>query len=379
MKRIVLLIALVPFFVVSCGEKENDNSLAGKKEQLANLKKEVASLTGQMKKLETEIAALDTAAASEIKVKTVVASPVQPETFRHFVSVQGMLESEENLMVSSKTPGMITSIRVKEGDYVSQGQVLCTLDDEILRKSIDEVKTNLSSVTLLYDKQKALWDQKIGTEIQYINLKNQKEGLENRLATLKSQLSQSNVTAPFSGVIDNVIARQGTMASPGVPLMQLVNTNGLKASAKVPDSYVSYVKMGDMVKVTFPDLNKTIDATVSYVGRIVDPLSRTFKIEVNIKGGSPELKPNLLAMIQINDKTVDKAIVIEENIIQPTENGKIVFVTGEEKGKKVARLKTVTTGLSYNGKVEIISGLTTGETLITDGYQDLVDNQPIAF
>jgi RND family efflux transporter MFP subunit len=231
----------------------------------------------------------------------------------------------------------------------------------------------------MYEKQKSLWDQKIGTEMQYLGLKNQKESLEKKLITLKSQESQTLVTAPFSGVIDEVFVKQGSLASPGIPLMQLVNVNLLKAVAKVPDSYVAYIKEGDNVSVRFPDLDKTISATVGYVGRIVDPLSRTFKIEVKVPSENGSLKPNLLAMIQINDKTSKSAIVIEENIIQPTEAGKIVFVATEEKGQKIARQKTVTTGLSYNGKVEILSGLSAGENLITTGYQDLADNQPISF
>jgi hypothetical protein len=159
--------------------------------------------------------------------------------------------------------------------------------------------------------------------------------------------------------------------------MQLVNTNDLKATAKVPDSYVAFIKQGDQVKVNFPDLNKTMEASVTYVGRIVDPMSRTFRIEVKLPGGNPDLKPNLMSLIQINDKTSNSAIVIEENIVQPTEEGKIVFVTADDKGKKVARQRMVTTGLSYNGKVEILTGLSVGDQLITTGYQDLSDNQPI--
>ena len=378
MKRILIIIALIPFLLQSCGEK-GTNDLTSKKEQLASLKKDAGKLAENIKTLEAEIAALDTSAISETKIKSIVSTPIQPEVFRHFVSVQGIIEAKENLMVTAKMPGMITSIQVQDGDYVTQGQLLCTLDDEIIRKSIDEVKSGLDIVNTMYEKQKALWDQKIGTEMQYLNLKNQKENLEKKLSTLQSQMSQLHVTAPFSGVIDDVIAKQGTMASPGVPLMQLVNTTALIASAKVPDSYVAFVKAGDRVMVTFPDLSKTIAATVSYVGRIVDPLSRTFKIEVKIPGGNPDLKPNLMALVQINDKTAEKAIVIQENIVQPTEDGKIVFVTGEEKGQKVAKLKKVTTGLSYNGKVEILSGLAPGENLITEGYQDLVADQLIAF
>jgi RND family efflux transporter MFP subunit len=295
------------------------------------------------------------------------------------VSVQGSLETEENLMVTSKIPGLITSIKVHEGDVVKQGQILAMLDDEVIRKSIDEVKSGLSQINVMYDKQKSLWDQKIGTEMQYLNVKNQKESLEKKLVTLNSQVNQAYVTAPFSGVIDEVFAKAGSLASPGIPLMQLVNTSDLKAIAKVPDSYVAFVRQGDMVKVTFPDLNRTVDAKVTYVGRIVDPLSRTFKIEVKLPSGDQDLKPNLMALVQINDKTSNSAIVIEENIIQPTEEGKIVFVAVEENGKKVARQKTVTTGLSYNGAVEIVSGLLKGDQLITTGYQDLSDNQPIGY
>jgi RND family efflux transporter MFP subunit len=169
------------------------------------------------------------------------------------------------------------------------------------------------------------------------------------------------------------------MASPGVPLVQLVNTSKLKATAKVPDSYVAYIKNSDRVKLLFPDLDKTFEGRISFVGRVVDPLSRTFKIEVKMPEGSPELKPNLLTLVQINDKTLPSAIVIDENIIQPTENGKIVFVASEEKGSKVARQRPVTTGLSFGGKVEIMSGLSAGDQLITTGYQDLFDNQPVSF
>ncbi len=374
MNKIGIFATLVILFLASCGKK---SELETKKEELSKAKKEVSDLQIKIKKLETEVASLDTTSGTEIKIKTIAATPVQSSVFRHYVSVQGSLEAEENLMVTSKIPGQITSVKVKEGDMVRQGQIVAVLDDEVFRKSIDELKSSLDQVLVMYNKQKALWDQKIGTEMQYLNLKNQKESLEKKLVTLNSQVNQNYVTAPFSGVIDEVFVKVGSIASPGVPLMQLVNTTNLKATAKVPDSYVAFIKQGDQVKVNFPDLNKTIEASVTYVGRIVDPMSRTFRIEVKLPGGNPDLKPNLMSLIQINDKTSNSAIVIEENIVQPTEEGKIVFVTADDKGKKVARQKTVTTGLSYNGKVEILTGLSVGDQLITTGYQDLSDNQPI--
>jgi RND family efflux transporter MFP subunit len=378
MKKHIFLVGVFPILFFACGQKEKGD-LAGKKEALAALKSEKSAIDNKISQLESEISLLDTNSSKSQKIKQVSSTTLAPEQFQHFVSVQGSVEADENVMVTSKMPGLITSIKVRQGDMVKQGQILAVLDDDVLQKSIDEVKIGLAQVVVMYEKQKSLWDQKIGTEMQYLGLKNQKESLEKKLITLKSQESQALVTAPFSGVIDEVFVKQGSLASPGIPLMQLVNVNLLKAVAKVPDSYVAYIKEGDNVSVRFPDLDKTISATVGYVGRIVDPLSRTFKIEVKVPSENGSLKPNLLAMIQINDKTSKSAIVIEENIIQPTEAGKIVFVTAEEKGQKIARQKTVTTGLSYNGKVEILSGLSAGENLITTGYQDLADNQPISF
>ena len=378
MKKQLLLLALTALLgASSCNRK--DDSLEGKKARLAELKTQSAGLLAEIQKLEKEIAGSDSSASLEGKVKQVLTTDVQSAEFRHYVSVQGMLEAEENLMVTAKMPGMVKEIRVKEGDVVSRGQVLAVLDDEVLRKSIDEVKAGLDQVTVLYEKQKSLWEQKIGTELQYLTLKNQKESLENKMTTLKAQVGQAQVTAPFPGVIDAVFIKTGSMAAPGAPLMQLVNTAQLKASAKVPDSYVSFIKQGDKVLVNFPDLNKDIEASVSYVGRIVDPLSRTFKIEVKLPLTDPGLKPNLLAMVRINDKSLKDAIVIEENIIQPTENGKILFVAGTEDGKQVAEQRLVTTGLSYNGRVEILSGLSRGDKLITTGYQDLSDKQAIRY
>lgn len=375
-KLLIPFISLI-FLLQACGRKES--SLQEKKNQLSTLKEQASKLQSEIKKLEDEIALLDTAFAEQGKIKQVMLTPVTSSEFRHYVSVQGTLESEENLMVSAKMPGMVRDIRVKEGDAVSKGQVLASLDDEVLKKSIDEVQVGLDQVKVLFEKQKSLWEQKIGTELQYLTLKNQKEGLENKLRTLEAQVGQAVVTAPFSGVIDAIFIKTGSMAAPGVPLMQLVNTGNLKASAKVPDSYVSYVKQGDRVLVSFPDLNKEVEASVSYVGRIVDPLSRTFKIEVNIPSGDPGLKPNLLAMVRINDKTLEKAIVIDENIIQPTESGKLLFVAGSENGKPVALQRIVTTGLSYNGRVQIATGLEEGDKLITTGYQDLSDKQAIRY
>ncbi len=349
-----------------------------KKDRLAELRKQSAEMSREIKTLEADLLQLQ-GSREELKVKSIRVTPLQPSVFRHYVSVQGSLEAQDNLMVSARIPGTIKSIRVRAGDAVSEGQVIAVLDDEVLAKSIEEAETGLAQVNVLFARQKSLWDQKIGTEIQYLTLKNQKEGLEKKLETLRSQVGQSVVKAPFSGFIDEVFAKPGSAASPGVPIASLVNTQTVKAVARVPDSYVAFVKAGDQVSVSLPDLNENILAQVSYVGRIVDPLSRTFKIEIRIPGGNSGLKPNLMALIRINDKTSENALVIAENLVQATELGKVVFVAGEEKGRKVARQRTITTGLSYDGMVEVLSGLQPGDSLITSGYQDLSDLQAIAY
>ena len=182
----------------------------------------------------------------------------------------------------------------------------------------------------------------------------------------------------MSGVVDQVISKVGELASPGMGVVRVVNLNNLKVSAKVSDTYAASVKKGDEVLVKFPDLQKELKARISFVSATVDPLSRTFTIEANLPSVK-DIKPNMMAQIQINDATSKDALIIDQNFIQSTENGQIVYVAVTEGNKKVAKGKTVKTGLSYNGKVEILEGLTAGDQLITLGYQDVVDGQTISF
>ena len=230
----------------------------------------------------------------------------------------------------------------------------------------------------LYEKQKNLWDQKIGTEIQYIQAKNNKESLERKLATLNTQLAQSNIISPMSGVVDQVNVKVGEMASPGVGVVRVVNLSDLKVMAKVSDTYAASVKKGDEVIIKFPDLKKEYKARISFVSTTVDPLSRTFTIEASLPS-SRDIKPNMMAQIQINDATSKSALTIDQNFVQSTEKGNVVYVAVAEGNRKVAKAREVKTGLSYNGKIEILEGLTAGDQLITLGYQEVSDGQPIVY
>ncbi len=373
----MLILATIGILFTACGGEKNE-SLAGKKETLTELKVQQKEIEKQIKSLETEIAALDSTVVVEAKVKAVTVAPLMPETFKHYVELQGMVDAKNSILVTPKTGGVITAMNVKEGDYVKAGSVIGRIDDSILRETIEELKTQLSLVNTLYDKQKSLWDQKIGTELQFLQAKNNKESLEKKMATLKAQLSQSTIVAPMAGVVDLVNVRVGEMASPGMGVVRVVNLSNLKVVAKVSDVFAGSVKKGDEVVVTFPGMDKKYNARISFVSTTVDPLSRTFTVEANLPSDK-SLKPNMTAQLQINDATRKDALVVDQNYVQSTEKGQIVFVAATQGQKKVARSKTVKTGLNYNGKIEVVEGLEAGDQLITMGYQEVADGQVISY
>lgn len=372
----ILLMSLMVFVTVSCGKKE-DNSLVGKKVQLAELQKEASSLSSKIQALQSEIDKLEP--NKEEKIKTVSVTPVITQNFQHFVEATGRLEAENNVFVSPQTGGALTKVFVKIGDYVTKGQKIATIDNSILRNSMQEVEIQLETAKTIFERQKNLWDQKIGTEVQYIQAKSAVESLERRINTLKSQDVLNVVVAPISGVVDEVRLKAGEIAAPGVGILRIVNFSDLKVVANVPDTYAGTIAKGDLVKIKFPDLQKEITAKLSYVSQTINQVSRTFTVEAKVPMTDKSFKPNLTALVTINDQSTGGAIVIPQNYIQNTEQGSIVYIAETEGNKKIARAKIVKTGLSYDGKIEIKSGLAVGDALITEGYQEIVDGQAINY
>ena len=371
-------IVLATSLLVACSQGKKGSDLQGKRDELAELKTQQSELTTKIKALEGEVTKLDPKKADDVRVKDVTVMPVQSSTFRHFVELQGTIDAKNNVQVSPKSGGVITAVYVKEGDRVSAGSPIAKIDDQIMRESVEEIKNQLSLANVVYERQSNLWKQQIGTEIQYLQAKNNKEGLERRLNTLNAQLGQSRVTAPISGVVDQVNVKVGQQAAPGIGLVRVVNLSQLKAVAKVADTYSGSVHKGDAVEIRFPDINRTMNTKISFVSTTVDPLSRTFTIEAPLPSDNA-LKPNMLAQVKINDDTQAKAIVINQNLIQTTEKGQLVYVAVTDGGKKVAKAKTVKTGKSYGGQIEITAGLNAGDQIITQGYQELADGQPINY
>lgn len=371
-----LVIAALATIVVACGKKE-DSSLKGKKDQLVQLQKEAATLDEKIQKLQVEIDKLEPNKIE--KIKTVSVSPIIPGTFQHFVESTGRLEAENNVFVSPQMGGAITQVYVKAGDFVSKGQKIATIDNSVLRNSIQEIEIQLETAKTIYERQKNLWDQKIGTEVQFIQAKTQVEALQRRITTLKSQDGMNIVTAPISGVVDEVRFKAGEMAAPGVGIVRIVNFSDLKVVANVPDTYAGTIAKGDMVKIKFPDLQKEISARLTFVSQTINQVSRTFVVEAKVPNIDKSLKPNLTAIININDQSKSGAIVIPQSFVQNTDQGNIVYVAVVEGNKKIAKAHQVTTGLSYDGKIEVKSGLSSGDMLITEGYQEIVDGQLINY
>lgn len=348
-----------------------------KKTELADLKSQQKEIEGKIKALEKELGTTEKKA--EATPINVAVMPIQPKNFKHFVEAQGIVTSKNIVQVTPQMGGAITSILIVEGQAVKKGQLVATIDNSVMKESLVEIKTQLDLATTIYNKQKALWDQQIGTEVQFLQAKANKESLEKRIATMETQLAMTKVYAPISGTVEKVIQKSGEMGMPGGPIAQIVNVGDLKIMAKIADTYVGSVKRGDAISVKFPDINKELNTRISLVNALIDPTSRTFGIEAGIPNLGGSLKPNQVAIININDLSKSNALVVNQNIIQKTEMGDIVYVAVTENGKKVAKSKKVKTGISYNGDVEILEGLTSGEMIITQGYQDLVDGSLIAY
>lgn len=374
-KIIIAILSIITIVISSCGDK---NSAEAKKEKLEKLKTEQAALITQIKTLEDEIKASGDSIETKIKMVNVAITEVQTSNFKHFIDVQGQVDGDENTTISAKVPGLVLNVFVKPGSLVKAGQIIAELDGNAVKKQIQSMETNLSLITELYNKQKALWEKQVGSEIQFKQAKTNKESLEQQIGAMREQLSMYKITAPSNGTIDEVNLKNGQTASPGMPYFTIVNFNKLKVKANVAEAFANKVKQGNNVQILFPDLNKNIEAKISYSGKGISALNRTFGVEVNLPNDNSYL-PNMIAVVKIIDYEKTNAIVIPVNCVQNGEEGTHVFVAVKENGKNIAKKRTVIVGETYNEKAEILSGLEKGEQLITVGYSDLNDGEVIKF
>ncbi len=384
MQKIVKVILFASsVFLASCGAKTDDSNkkdaLAEKKARLEELKKQQVKLAQDITALEAEIVKLDPLAKAE-KAKLVSVSAITPENFTHYIDLQGSITAEDISYVAPRGQGgLVKAVYVKQGDYVKKEQLLLKLDDAIALKNLKQAQIDLEYAEDLYRRQKNLWDQQIGTELQLTQAKQRIDQLQNQIATIKEQWSMTNVYADVNGVADVVNIRVGEMFIGSVgqtPQIRIVNNSHLKVTTQVPENYLGRVKEGSKMVVNFPDINKTINTAISVSGKIIDPVSRSFYVEAKLPSDK-DLKPNQITLVRIQDYTAPKAITIPVNTLQTDEKGKFVLVAVNENGKLVARKKPVQIGELYGDKLEIKSGLETGDQIITEGYQGLYDGQII--
>lgn len=373
-----LIILSISTLLFACGGKSKQNELEKKKTELAKHKQELVNLQKKIAELEAYIAKNDTTDNGP-KKKLVNMQILKPQKFQHFIEIQGTIDSDENAFVSPANPGLITRINVKVGDKVGRGSIMASTESSSLQSTLVEVNTGLELATIAFEKQKRLWDQHIGSEIQYLQAKTQMESLQARKKAVQGQLNMSNVIAPFSGTVDDITVKLGEMASPGYNGIRIVNLDNMKATAKVSDTYISKVKKGAMVNIYVPDIDKTFEAKISFVSQVISSNTRSFTIDIKLNNKENLLRPNLIAKIKINDETIENALVIPSKIIQKNIDGSpyILLVGKQKDGSMKVKKTAIETGSDYAGNTLVKTGLKEGDTIITDGYQDLIDGQII--
>lgn len=396
MKKIsqVSLLSLLILFAAACGNSKKDNNsiITEKKTALSKLKNDKSKTEAEIKKLEEELAKIDTASGNMSKVKLVAITPVGTQDFQHFIDLQGKVDAENISYISPRgMGGQVKAIYVKEGQYVKKGQLLLKLDDAIARQSVaaarqglDVLKTQLSYAKNIYQRQKNLWDQGIGSEVQVLTAKNNVESLENQLKSARENVqvavvsaNTSNVYSDVNGVADVVSIHVGEMFAPGSQQLKIVNTSSLKIVSNVPENYISRMKTGTPVVVNIPDVNMKLNSSISRISQSIDLTQRGFIAEAKIPY-NVALKPNQTAIMKILDYSAPNAIVIPINVVQTDEAGKYVYVFQKlSNGKTVAKKKAINIGEVYGDIVEVKTGLAVGEQLITEGYQNLYEGQLI--
>lgn len=358
----LLLLALG---VASCAA----DGLDAKKAELEALKGQLAEVTNQIKALEAEITAADPAFTVAKKPLLITTVSARKGEFTHFVEVTGSVLSKKNVNISAETVGRILEIPAMEGMRVSKGQVLAKIDAETIQRSVEEMENSLSLAKTVFEKQERLWNQKIGTEIQFLEAKSRKEGLEKSMASMKTQLAKAIIRAPFNGTIETVRVKVGELVQPGVQMFQFVGESDLFIEADISESYISVLTKGDSVAITFPSINKTITTKVSATGSIINPNNRTFKVEVFLPS-LPEVKPNMISVLKIQDYKNKESVIIPAHLILADTKGDYLFVV--ENG--IAKKKYVKRGYTSGDETEIVEGLLGTELLVDKGFREVGDN-----
>ena len=384
MKKLpILLIAVISLY--SCGGEDQSVAeiISGKNLEAIRAKKN--EITTQQKLIDAQLKSLDSAIAilgNEEKLPLVNTLTAKKEIFNHYLELQGDVSTKQNVLIYPEMAGTLQRVYVKEGDRVNKGQVLATIDDGGMSSQLNQLKTQASLAKTTFERQERLWNQNIGSEIQYLQAKTNYEAAENMVSQAQSQLGKSTIRAPFSGIIDNVIKDQGTVVAPGQgsEVFRIVNLSDMYIEVEVPEAYLGNVTKGKEALVYFPILGDSVVTKIRETGNFINPSNRSFEAEIPVPNKEGKIKPNLSAKVNINDYTSEDAILIPTSIISENAEGEqYVFVADEPNadGESIVKRTIITTGKTQGAAIEVLTGLNDGDHIIKEGARSVKDGQKV--
>ena len=364
---------------LSCSENKSTIEEVLKSTNIELLKDKRDELTSILQEVYKKINLIDSrlkALSNESKEPIVYVKKIEESTFKHYVELQGDVKSDKIVSIFPEFSGIVKEIKVNSGDKVSKGQELAIIDDGGLKQQLSQLKITFELVKTTYERQKRLWEQKIGSEIQYLESKSIYEAQKQAIDQLNKQLEKTIIKAPFSGVIDNVIVKQGEVIYPGRSnLMLLLNLDNLYVESRVPEKYLNTITKNKDVIMYFPMLDLNLESSIKYSANFINPSNRTFRIETNIPSNNYNIKPNLNAKVKVNDYTNENAITVSLNHINiDSENNKYVYKIIEKQNNTYAIKTAIETGLKNGGLIEVTKGLTKNDIIVTEGFRKLTDN-----
>lgn len=372
--------------LLSCGDTPQGSveDLIGQGD-LNSLRAKKTELSQQQKALNSQLALLDSAIAvlnPDEKLLLVNTLEAVEQEFNHYLELQGNVKTKQNVLIYPEMAGTLLKVYVKDGQQVSKGQLLARIDDGGLGSQLEQLRTQAELARTTFERQKRLWDQQIGSEIQYLQAKTNYEAQLNNVKQLESQLGKSAIRAPFSGIIDDVIKDQGTVVSPGPgsEVFRIVNLSDMYIEVDVPESYVGDLQQGSKAMVFFPVLGDTIATKIRQTGNFINPNNRAFTVEIPVPNQNGKIKPNLTAKVSLNDYTNDKAILIPQGIISENAEGEqYVYVADKVDDNNTAAVhkRVITTGRTQGSVVEVLSGIVPGDLLIKEGARNVKDGQNV--
>ena len=383
MKKIYSILVL-SLLLVACGGSENNSVsqtiASGNLEAIRSMK---TNLTNQLNGIETDLAALEAAIANldtNENLPLVTTFEVQPQVFNHYLDLQGNVKTRENVLLYPEMAGTLLTVKVKKGARVSKGQILAVIDNGGMSNQLSQLKTQAALAQTTFERQATLWEQKIGSEIQYLQSKAQAEAQANAVLQLEKVLAKAQITAPFSGVIDQVLKDPGTVVSPGngSEVFRLINLSNMYIEVDVPEGYLGAVTKGKKAGVYFPVLQDSVNAVVRETGNYINPNNRSFSAEIAVENPNGQIKPNLNARVHINDYTNENALLIPQSVISENAAGEqYAYVAALNNGVAIAKRHIITTGKTQGDFVEITSGISAGDLIIKEGARSVKDAQAV--